>query len=116
MQKIKINNIKIFGYHGIYEEEIKQGQYFYINIVCTFDLDVNSIADEITSVRDYTTIVQFLDEKFNKRRYSLIEKLLNDMIYQLIDEFKFKYIKLSIGKKIDTLYDSVIIEQEIYND
>jgi len=115
MQKIRINNIKIFGYHGIYEKEIKQGQCFNINIIYAFDLDVNSITDEITSVIDYTTIVQFLEKKFNKKRYNLIEKLVNDMISQLIDEFKFKYIKLSIGKKIDVLCDTIIIEQEIYN-
>jgi len=32
MLKNKINNIKLFGFHGVYEDEIENGQEFIINI------------------------------------------------------------------------------------
>ena len=32
MYKFLIKEIKIFGYHGVYQEEIKNGQNFYITI------------------------------------------------------------------------------------
>ena len=116
MQKIKINNIKIFGYHGVYNEEIKEGQYFYINLIYSVDLQIDSMEDKIISVKDYTTIVQFLEKIFNKKIYNLMEKLVNDLMLQLNDEFDFQYIKLSISKKIDLECDSITIEQESYND
>ena len=30
--KYKLNNIKIYGYHGVYDNEIKDGQEFLINL------------------------------------------------------------------------------------
>ena len=116
MQKIKINNIKLFGYHGVYDEEIKDGQYFYINLMYSFDFQSNSLKDEITSVQDYTSIVQFLEKIFNKKRYNLIEKLVNDLMFHLNNEFDFEYIKLSITKNVNISCDSITVEQEVYND
>ena len=116
MQKIKINNIKLFGYHGVYDEEIKDGQYFYINLMYSFDFQENSLKDEITSVQDYMNIVQFLEKIFNKKRYNLIEKLVNDLIFHLNNKFDFEYIKLSITKKVNISCDSITVEEEIYND
>ena len=116
MQKIKINNIKIFGYHGVYDKEIKDGQYFYINLIYSFNFEVDSLKDEITSVQDYINIVQFLENIFNNRRYSLMEKLVNDLIFRLNNEFNFEYIKLSVTKKVNISCDSITVEEEIYID
>ena len=116
MQKIIINNIEIFGYHGVYDEEIKNGQCFYINLIYSFDFKIDLLEDEIVSVKDYTSIVQFLEKIFNKKRYNLMEKLVNDLIFHLNNEFDFKYIKLSISKKVNISCDSITVEQEVYND
>ena len=116
MQKIRIKSIKIFGYHGVYDKEIKDGQYFYIDLIYSFDFKIDSMEDEIISVQDYTSIVQFLEKIFNKKRYNLMEKLVNDLILHLNNEFDFEYIKLSISKKINISCDSITVEQEVYND
>ena len=116
MQKITIKNIKFFGYHGIYDKEIKDGQYFYIDLIYSFNLNLDSLEDEIINVQDYTDIVRFLEKTFNKKRYNLMEILVNDLIFHLNNEFDFKYIKLSISKKVNISCDSITVEQEVYND
>ena len=65
MQKITIKNIEIFGYHGVYDEEIKNGQYFYINLIYSFDFKIDSVEDEIMSVQDFLLlrIIQKQTEK-----------------------------------------------------
>ena len=52
MQKITINNIKVFGYHGVYDKERDEGQYFYVNIIYSYDYDYPN--DDIRNVKDYT--------------------------------------------------------------
>ena len=119
MQKIKIKNLKVFGNHGVYKSEVKNGQYFYIDIVYAFKnscSDFQLMPDNIDSVEDYTSIINFFQKEFNSTRYSLMEKLINDLIFRMNDKFNFYYIKLSITKKIDVDCDGITIEQEVYNE
>ena len=37
MDKIKITDLKIFAHHGVYEEETRNGQDFYVNAVMYLD-------------------------------------------------------------------------------
>ena len=37
--KYSIDKIKIFAYHGIYDEEIKNGQFFYVDFSYTTKID-----------------------------------------------------------------------------
>ena len=74
MMKIKINQIKLFGYHGVYEIEKKDGQHFIINIVVESDC-LDKYNDSIHSTIDYIEIAKQAKEIFNKNRYNLIESL-----------------------------------------
>ena len=38
MDKIKIENLEIFAYHGVFPQEKKNGQKFYINAILKTDL------------------------------------------------------------------------------
>ena len=38
MDIIRIENLKIFAYHGVFEEEKRNGQDFYVNARLTSDL------------------------------------------------------------------------------
>ena len=42
MLKNKINNIKLFGFHGVYKDEIENGQDFIINIEYIPDYKIES--------------------------------------------------------------------------
>ena len=116
MQKIKIDNIKIFGYHGVYDKEKEEGQDFYISIVYKYDYD--SPNDDIKNVKDYTKIVDYLLSIFNDRTYSLLEKLIVSLTKQLMIKFEFNYLKLSIKKKINLNNNKIdiTIEKELSND
>ena len=84
MQKITINNIKVFGHHGVYEYE-NEGQYFYVTIVYAYDYGDN-YADKLNEVVDYTSVVDYLHTTFDEIRFNLMESLID----YLIEEFKAK--------------------------
>ena len=107
MTKIKINNIKIFGYHGVYEEEINKGQFFILNVeyktISNLDNSLLITNDSIDSVIDYVDIVKKIESSFNIKRFNLIESLAKYLISKVKEHFELDYIKISIKKDFSDL-------------
>ena len=116
MQKIMIDNIKVFGYHGVYDSEREQGQYFNINIV--YNYDYNNPNDDIQNVKDYTEIINYFLDEFNSNKFHLLEELIHYLSSKLKEEFKLDYLKISIGKEIAVKDNkiNITIEKEGSND
>ena len=88
MHKIKIDNLEIFGFHGVYEYEKKKGQTFYVDIEYIPRENITLINDDICEVTDYVKLVSDFTELFNKKRYSLIEVLGREIAEELILIYK----------------------------
>ena len=73
--KIKLNNIKLFGYHGLNQNETDCGQYFLISVSMAFNKDMNEIDDDISNTLDYTVVYNLVKNEFNKKRFKLLESL-----------------------------------------
>ena len=119
MYKVKIEDIKIFGYHGVYANEKKNGQYFYLDIEYLSSVDISKIKHNINEVIDYIDVIKYIKEGFNLSRYNLIEKTANNLMEKLINKYGFKYIKLRIKKIISTSTKEnkfVVVELEKKNE
>ena len=101
MYKIKIKDIEIFGYHGLYQHEKENGQIFIINLEYVPVIDINEINDEITRTIDYISIVDLINDNFNVKRFNLLESLAADLMKKINSEFKLQFLKVNILKKID---------------
>ena len=112
---IKLNNIKLFGYHGIEEYEKKNGQLFEIDIdACIF---YSSNDDSIYNSLDYKKLYSDIVYIFNKKRYNLIETLAMDIINYIKLNYKVNTLIVSIRKpdvSIEGELDSAEIRM-IYN-
>ena len=105
---IKINEIQLFGYHGLYEEEKENGQNFIISIC----IDINYIDknDKIENTIDFTKILNEVKETFNQKRYNLIESLAVAISDNLMRDKKINFLDISIKKEsppIDAKLNSV---------
>ena len=87
MNKISINNIIIFGYHGLYEHEKKEGQNFSLSLVYSKHEFI-----------DYSFVVEKLITYFNVNRYNYLEDLANNLLDSMCDDFDFLNLKLIISK------------------
>jgi len=107
--KIKLNNITLFGYHGLYEKEAKDGQDFVISASIKLKKKyINS--DSIDDTVDYVKLIEVIKSVFDKKRYKLIDSLATDIINEILLNSKIKSIVLSIKKinpPIDIDIDSV---------
>ena len=95
--KININNIKLFGYHGVYEKEKNDGQDYEISISVKLE-KLKKIKDEINSTVDYTEIIDKTIGIFNSKRYNLMESLLNDILDEILSISEIHTVCVSIKK------------------
>jgi len=110
--KIKINNIQLFGFHGVDTKEKTTGQTFEIDIEVSLIYDT-PISDKLAHTLDYTLLYDEVITIFSQRRYNLIEFLANKIAITIISKYKVNNCKVVIRKPnapIKGDFDSVEVE------
>ena len=113
MDKIYINGIKTYGYHGAIQEERVLGQYFITDIVLYIDLTAASETDDLNETVHYGEVYNLAEEIIKGEPVSLIERLAGKINAELFDRYdKIVEIETTITKPnppIDGNYESVAI-------
>ncbi len=74
MDQIKIENLEIYAYHGVFSEEKQKGQKFYINATLDTDLRKAGKTDDLTTSTHYGEVALLLYQKMTEQSYDLIER------------------------------------------
>ncbi len=73
MDEIRIENLKIFAHHGVFSEEKRDGQDFYVNAVLYTDLRPAGLKDDLTFSTHYGEVCQLIQKCLTEKTYDLIE-------------------------------------------
>jgi dihydroneopterin aldolase len=73
--RISLNGIKGFGYHGVFEDEAKNGQEFIVDLDIECDLTRASSSDDLQDTVDYGKLADVVVEEITGARVQLIERL-----------------------------------------
>ena len=93
MDKICIEELKIFAHHGVFEHENINGQNFYVNAVLYVDTEKAGISDDLEESVDYSKVCALIYKVMTENTYKLIETaaqkiaeaiLLKFMMYSLL--------------------------------
>lgn len=113
MDKIHINGIKTYAYHGAIQEERVLGQYFITDLVLHVDLTDASKTDNLSETVHYGEVYNLVEEIVKGEPVSLIERLAGKINAELFDRYdKIIEVETTITKPnppIDGNYDSVAI-------
>lgn len=113
MDKIHINGIKTYAYHGAIQEERVLGQYFITDLVLHVDLTNASKTDDLSETVHYGEVYNLVEEIVKGEPVSLIERLAGKINAELFDRYdKIIEVETTITKPnppIDGNYDSVAI-------
>lgn len=74
MDRIKIDNLEIFAHHGVFQEEKKEGQYFYLDAELFLDLQEAGQTDDLLKTVHYGEVCELMNETFQRESYDLIER------------------------------------------
>lgn len=114
MDEIRIDNLEVYAYHGVYPKENKEGQPFYINAVLYTDTAEAGRKDDLTLSTDYGEVCHFINEWMKTHTCKLIESVAERMIEEILLKFDLiNAIELEIRKPeapVGLPFDSVSVK------
>ncbi|EAD8168248.1 dihydroneopterin aldolase [Listeria monocytogenes] len=116
MDKIYLNELVFYGYHGVLAEETKLGQTFRVSLILglsTKKAGISDIVDDTVSYAEvYETVKEIVEGTPFKLIEALAEKIATEVLtgYPLLEEVTVKLIKPN--PPIPGHYDSVAVEIE----
>jgi dihydroneopterin aldolase len=114
MDKMYVNGMKFYGYHGVFPEEQKLGQRFQADVVLTLDLSKAGLTDDLHETVNYKEVYDAVKEIMEGNSVQLLETLAESISasllskFTMIDETTVKVIKPD--PPIPGHYDSVAVE------
>ena len=114
MDKIYINKMEFYGYHGVFPEENRLGQRFIVDLVATINLQKAGQTDNLEDSVNYAQLYQTCKDVAEGRPVQLIESVAETIAaavlnhFTLITEITVKVIKPD--PPIPGHYQSVAVE------
>ena len=97
--RILLNNLGFYGFHGVMPEENKLGQRFFIDLTCGIDLSESGRTDSLENTVSYADIYEVVKTAFEERRFKLIEALAQHVIDRLFTAFPtLNWVKVMVRK------------------
>ncbi len=99
MDQIKIENLEIYAYHGVYPEENRQGQIFYVNAWLDADLRPSGLRDDLSLSTNYGEVCHFITDWMKQHTCKLIETVAEQLARECLLAFPLvKSLVLEIRK------------------
>ncbi|MBE5882864.1 MAG: 2-amino-4-hydroxy-6-hydroxymethyldihydropteridine diphosphokinase [Lachnospiraceae bacterium] len=99
MDEIRIDNLEIYAYHGVFPEENEKGQTFYVNAILYTDTRPAGRADELTLSTHYGEVCHFITDWMQKYTCKLIEAVAEHVAEEVLLQFPLvRAIDLEIRK------------------
>jgi 7,8-dihydroneopterin aldolase/epimerase/oxygenase len=97
--RIILEGLAFYGYHGVMLEENKLGQRFRIDLELGIDMNDAARSDDVASTEHYGNVYNVVKQAFEEKRFKLIEALGHHIIVRLFGEFeKLEWIRIRIRK------------------
>ncbi|TDL30398.1 dihydroneopterin aldolase [Jeotgalibacillus sp. S-D1] len=114
MDKIKVNNMEFYGYHGVFKEENKLGQRFRVNALLELDLSQSAQSDNVEDSINYADVYQLCKEIVEGEPCNLVEAVAEKIASGMLEQFeKLQQCTIEVVKPdppIPGHYNSVAIE------
>ena len=96
---IKVNNIKLYAYHGCLDEEAKIGSEYRVDVSIKADLKKSAKTDDLTDTVDYVHLNHIVKEEMGVRA-----KLLEVVVQRIIDRVMKEHqtvmmVRVNVAKK-----------------
>ncbi|MBU4464895.1 MAG: dihydroneopterin aldolase [Actinobacteria bacterium] len=75
LDKITVTGIRAFGYHGVYDDERRNGQEFIVDVVLLLDTRAAAASDEVTDTVHYGEVAEQIVRIVEGEPVNLLEKL-----------------------------------------
>jgi len=97
--RIEINGLFAFGYHGLFDDERENGQRFLVDAILNLDLSKASQSDLLEDTVNYSAVCDLICAQIVGPPVSLIEKLAGQIGDAILGEFsKVESVRITVHK------------------
>lgn len=87
MDKILMNHLGFYGFHGVMEEEKTLGQKFFVDLEMSLDLSEAGKSDRVEQTVSYAEVYDDVKYFVESARYNLIEALAENICNMLLAKY-----------------------------
>jgi len=91
-----LRGLRVFGHHGVYDEEREQGQDFLFDV--ELDVGERGSSDRLEDVVDYNAVARAVREVSHAHTYSLLEALAGAVADELESRFAAERVLVRVTK------------------
>ncbi|HEV7640836.1 MAG TPA: dihydroneopterin aldolase [Gaiellaceae bacterium] len=109
---IELQGLEVFGYHGAYDEEQRDGQLFLWDV--QLDVGDRGADDDLERALDYTHVAAKIRELSDARRFNLLEALATTVADALYAQFEPQRLKVRVRKQpagLGVEHSAVIVQR-----
>ena len=115
--KISIIGIQALGYHGLLDDERKNGQLFIVDVEVELDLSKAAKSDDINNSVDYNALAVLIHNEITGPAVNLIESLAHRIGKKALNSFKeIDEIKVTVHKPkapIEVSFTDVLVSIKV---
>lgn len=87
MDKIHVNQMEFYGYHGVFPEETKLGQRFGVDLTVELDLSKAGKSDNLEDSINYAELYQTCKEIVEGEPFKLVETVAEKIADTILERF-----------------------------
>lgn len=87
MDRIYLNQMSFYGYHGVFEEENKLGQRFIVDVNLGLDLAKAGLTDQLDETINYGDVYSIIKQIVEGKPYKLVEAVAEKSASELLRSF-----------------------------
>ncbi|MCR5213095.1 MAG: 2-amino-4-hydroxy-6-hydroxymethyldihydropteridine diphosphokinase [Eubacterium sp.] len=114
MDTIKLDKIKIYAFHGVFAEEKREGQEFYVSVKMGLNLKKAGTSDKLNKTINYADIADIVTATFTESSYDLIEAAAEAVVEAILMAKKeIQRVTVRVSKPnapIDADFEDVYVE------
>ena len=88
MEKIIIKDIRLVGFHGLYDYEKKDGVNLGFDIELFFHNQINNNSDDINKTINYVDVIDTVKRINSSSSFNLIETLCHNLLNEILELYK----------------------------
>jgi len=93
---VEVRDLRVFGRHGVHEEEREHGQDFLFDV--ELEVGERGASDRLEDAVDYVEVARTVQEVSDARQYSLLEALATAIADELERRFAPERIRVRVRK------------------
>ena len=96
MIAVEIRDLRVFGRHGVHEEERERGQVFVFDV--ELEVGERGSSDRLADAVDYVDVARVVQEVSDARQHALLEALASEVADDLERRFSPERVRVRVRK------------------